>query len=281
MNRARRILVAVLALTLLATAATAATVERWLLPPGDDETLTLLLLGSDDGPPRTGQLDEGNADGFQLLFVAGDRQHATFVSVPRDSHVTVAGRKTRINACLFGGPERCVETVESVFGIEVDGYLLTNMEAFSRGVERFGGITIDVPQNLRVGSRGLSAGEQRLNGKEALVYGRDRKNRSDGDFGRSRAQAELLAQAHAHVVADPSPAAVLEALTVLQRHTITDLSGPRLARLAFEALQLPPENVERVGLPGEVGFAGPASVVFLPDRAYVIVEDAADDAQLS
>lgn len=281
MSRPRRILVAVLALTVLTTAGTAVAVERWLVPPGDGEMLTLLLLGSDDGPPRSGQLDQANADGFQLLFVSGDRRHATFVSVPRDSYVPVGGNETRINSCLFSGPERCVETVESVFGVEVDGYLLTNMRGFIRGVERFGGVTVDVPQHLSVGFTSVAPGEQELDGKEALVYARDRKNRSDGDFGRSRAQAELLAEAHAQVVADGSPAEVLRALSVLRRHTVTDLSGPTLARLAFEALQLPPENVDRVGLPGNVGFAGPASVVFLPDRAYAIVDDAADDAQLS
>lgn len=281
MRRVRRTFVAVLLLSVLGATGATAALERWLVPPGGDDVLTLLLLGSDDGPPRKGQLDEANADGFQLLFVSGDRQHATFISVPRDSYVPVAGSKTRINACLFGGPERCVETAESTFGIEIDGYLLTNMAAFRRGVEQFGGITIDVPQNLFVGPVSISPGEQRLSGEEALVYARDRKSRPDGDLGRSRAQAELLAQAHSQVVAEPSPDAVLTALELLRRHTVTDLSGPTLARLAFEALQLPPENVDRVGLPGNVGFAGPASVVFLPDRAYAIVDDAADDAQLS
>lgn len=282
MTPVRRLLGAVLAVSLLAVAGTAAAVERWLLPTGGDEVLTLLLLGSDEGPPRTGRFDRGNADGFHLLFVSGDRQHATFVSVPRDSYVPVPGQgRTRINACLFDGPERCVETVESVFGVDVDGYLLTNMRAFTRGVKRFGGIEVDVPQDLRVGGTNVSAGRQTLNGPEALVYGRDRKNRSNGDVGRSQAQAQLLAAAHRQVRADGSPGEVFHALGVLRRHTVTDLPGTELVRLGFEALQLPPRNVERTVLPGNVGFAGPASVYFLSDSAYRIVDDAADDARLS
>jgi polyisoprenyl-teichoic acid--peptidoglycan teichoic acid transferase len=281
-SRARHALVALVAVGLLASAGSALALERWLLPSGDGELLTLLLLGSDDGPPRSGQLDRANADGFQLLFVSGDRQHATFVSIPRDSYVPVPNQgRTRINACLFNGPERCVATVESVFGVEVDGYLLTSMRAFTRGVERFGGIEVEVPQRLRVGEVSISSGLQTLDGPEALVYARDRKSRSSGDIGRSQAQAQLLAAAHRQVRDDGSPGEVFRALTALRRHTVTDLAGPQLVRLAFESLQLPPSNVERTVLPGNVGFAGPASVYFLEDRAYGIVSDAADDARLS
>jgi polyisoprenyl-teichoic acid--peptidoglycan teichoic acid transferase len=168
-----------------------------------------------------------------------------------------------------------------VFGVSVDGYLLTNMRSFIRGVGRFGGIEVDVPQRVQTGVRRVDPGRQVLDGPDALVYARDRKNRSDGDVGRSRAQAELLALAHRQVVADPSPTAVLEALGHLRRHTVTDLSGPGLVKLGFEALRLPPENVQRTFLPGSVGFAGPASVYFLADRSYGIVRDAADDARLS
>lgn len=272
----------VVALTLATVAGSAVAVDRWLLPPGDGEVLTLLVLGSDDGPPRDGPFDEGNADGFQLVFVAGDRQHATIVSVPRDSYVPVPGRgTTRINTCLYHGPERCVTAVESIFGVTVDGYLLTNMRAFTRGVERFGGIEVDVPRSLRVGGTSLAPGTQTLDGAEALVFARDRKSRPDGDAGRSQAQAELMAAAHRQVRADGSPGEVLRALGVLRRHTVTDLSGPELTRLAFEALQLPPDSVARTSLPGSLGFAGPAHVYFLSDAAYGIVADAAEDGRVS
>lgn len=280
-RRLRRTTALLVAITALLASTSAADVDGWLLPVGDGEVLTLLLLGSDDGPPRTGRTDEANADGFQLLFVSPDRQHATFVSIPRDSYVPVPGQgTTRINACLFSGPERCVETVESVFDVSVDGYLLTNMRAFARGVERFGGIDLDVPSSVRVGELRVEAGEQRLTGPEALVYARDRTTRSGGDFARSEAQAELLAAAHRMVAESGSPSEVFRALGVLRRHTITDLTGPELTRYAFEALQLPPGNIRRELAEGSVGFAGPASVVFLRDSAYALIADAAEDGRV-
>jgi LCP family protein required for cell wall assembly len=281
-TRGRRLVAAVAAATLL-LGGSATAVERYTrLPGGDGEVLTLLLLGSDEGPPRSADITAGRADGFQILFVSGDRQHATFVSVPRDSWVNVAGSGNgRINNCLLGGGERCMATVEQVFGIEVDGYLATSMDAFKAGVNAFGGITIDVPTPVSNGGANITTtGVQQLTGSQALTYGRDRKARAGGDFARSRAQAEILATGHAELLADPSPDRILDVVSILRRHTVTDLSGPQLARLGFEALQLPPENVQRVLADGVDAMVGKAAVVKLRDSAYAVIRDAADDARV-
>jgi LCP family protein required for cell wall assembly len=281
-RRLRRALVATLVVLALLSGSVAVATERWLLPSSDDEVLTLLLLGSDGGPPRDDDLRSARADGFQLLFVSGDRQHATFVSIPRDAWVPVAGRgTTRINACLNNGPERCVETVENVFGIEVDGYLLTSMHAFRRAVSEHGGLTVDVPRRLRVGTTIVEPGDgQTLQGYAALVYARDRKSRPDGDFGRSRAQAELMAIAHREVHEAADPVAVLDAVSTLRRHTLTDIPPADLVRYAFEAMQLPPDNVARELAPSRLGTAGAASVVYLQPSAYDLIRDAADDGRI-
>lgn len=280
----RRLLTGIVVALVLLVSGAALAHEHLFLPrvDDDDDPLTLLLLGSDEGPTRSQNPLSGRADGFQLLFVSGDRQHATFVSIPRDSWVPVAGMgTTRINACLVSGPDNCVATAEQVFDIEVDGYLLSSMRGFANAVNAFGGLTVDVPTAVYDGGVPItSPGEQELTGLQALTYARDRKNRPGGDFGRSQAQAELLALAHAEVVAAGSATAVLDAVTVLRRHAETDLGGATLVRHAFEALHLPPDNVARVLAPARVGTAGAASVVFLDDAAYALVRDAAEDARV-
>jgi LCP family protein required for cell wall assembly len=214
--------------------------------------------------------------------VAPDRQHATFVSIPRDSWVPVAGRgNSRINACLVDGPEACVSTVESAFGIEVDHYLMTSMRGFANATEAFGGLVVDVPRPVFDGGMAIpEAGEQRLRRSQTLTYARDRKNRPGGDFERSEAQAELLAIGHRDVVEEGTVQAVLDAVAVLRKHTLTDLSGPEMLRLGFEAMHLPPDNVQRELAPARLGTAGGASVVFLEDAAYSIISDAAEDGRV-
>ena len=277
----RRLLLPVLAL-LVATAGVAVATTDLLLPTPDGEVLTLLLLGSDDGPPRGGDLREARADAFHLLFVSGDRQHATFVSIPRDSWVDVPGwGTTRINACLNAGPEGCVDTVEAEFGVDVDGYLLTSMNGLKSAFDEFGRISVDVGTPLSDGGQDIpETGRQELTGSQTLTYARDRKNRSGGDFQRSRAQSEILALAHGEVVEAGSIERVVEAVAVLRRHVVTDLEGTQLLRLGLEALRLPPGNVERELVPAGVGQAGAASVVFLRPGAYDLIEDAAADGRI-
>lgn len=277
--------VVVVAAVLVLTASTAVAAQRLLLAPmGEKGVVTLLLLGSDTGLSRGGTPLNARADAFHLLFVSPDRRHATIINVPRDSYVPVAGRgTTRINACLTSGPDGCVATVESLWGIDVDHYLLTSMSGWKEGVARLGGVRMNVRTPLYDGGPNItSTGRQRLTGGQALTYGRDRKNRSGGDFARSGAQAELLAALHRQLTdGAPSLQRVSRVLEILRSHTITDLGPAEILRYGYAAMRLPPGNVRSRTLPGSTGRAGEASVVFLGSGAGGIVADAADDGRLS
>ena len=262
--------------------ATAVAVESMLLPQGRGDVLTFVLLGGDMGPPRGGDVRSGRADGVQLLFVSADRQHATFVSIPRDAYVAVPGRgQTRIGHCLVGGPDTCVATVEQEFGLSVDGYLLTSMHGFASAVQRFGGLTVDVPTPVFDGGTAIpSAGEQHLSGSQALTYARDRKNRGGGDVTRSQAQAELLALAHAETVERGDIRAITDAAMVLRQHSFTDLSGVELTRYAFQAMRLPPGNVQRTVATGSGAMIGGASMYRLDQQARDRIANAAENGRL-
>lgn len=278
----RRVLALVL-VAALAVPATVATVAVQRADAADGRVLTVLLLGSDAGPPRSGDPLRGRADGFQLLFVSADRQHASILSVPRDSWVPVAGRGNgRINSCLTGGPQMCVRTVEQLWGLRVDGWVATSMWGFAEAVSEFGGLVVDVTRPVSDGGENITAtGLQGINGYQALTWARDRRSRPGGDFTRSRAQGELLAIGQAHLHADGSAEAAQRVASIVARHGATSFSNAELASYALQALRLPPGNVRRIGLPGRPGWAGPASVVFLEPNAAAIVADAAADGIVS
>jgi len=271
----------ILALLLLVPATLAAVVAR--ADAAEGRVLTVLLMGSDTGPPRAGDPTRGRADGFQLLFVSADRQHASLVSVPRDSWVPVAGRgESRINSCLTAGPDACVRTVESLWGLRVDGWVVTSMWGFADAVNDFGGLTVDITRPVSTGGEDITTtGLQAINGYQALTWARDRKTRPGGDFTRSRSQAELLAVGQAHLHARGTAGAAQTVADIVARRATTSFSAAELSAYALQALQLPPGNVRRAGLPGRPGWAGPASVVFLEANAAAIVADAAADGILS
>jgi LCP family protein required for cell wall assembly len=294
--RTRRIVVSLIVGALVLLPLVGLAMERMVaVGPSSDQPLTILLLGSDAGPPREDFTLAGRADGIQLLFVSADRQNATIVSVPRDSWVAVPGfGETKINACLTRGPENCVTTVENAFDITIDAYFVTSMWGFADAVNEFSGcpsgpgecsrgITVDVDFTCTSQCGGLSIdrlGEQQLNGYQALTYARVRKGREGGDFGRSQGQAELLALAHAEMQSEGSVARMMDALRILRRHSVTDLTMPQLARLGLDAMRLDPANVERRLAPSVTAQIGAASAVRLLPDAYPLIADAADNGIL-
>jgi LCP family protein required for cell wall assembly len=282
----RQIIGRSLALTLVAALvvpAIVATVAVQRADAAEGRVLTVLLLGSDAGPPRSGDPLRGRADGFQLLFVSADRQHASILSVPRDSWVAIPGRGNgRINSCLTGGPQLCVSTVEQLWGLRVDGWVTTSMWGFADAVNDFGGLVIDVTRPVSDGGENItSTGLQAINGYQALTWGRDRKTRPGGDFTRSRSQGEMLAVGQAHLHARGTAEAAQLVASIIRLRAATSFSDAELMNYAMQAMRLPPGNVRRTGLPGSPGWAGPASVVFLEPSAAGIVADAAADGILS
>lgn len=280
--RRRALLVGLAAVVALAVAAPAglADLVGTVLhrPAGDDGVITLLVLGSDAGPsPRSNRPLASNADGFHLVFVSKNRRHASIVDIPRDSYVSVPGRgQTKINSCLAAGPGRCVATVESNFGVDVDDWVVLTMRGFAKAMNAFGGLTVDVDHPVYDGGKPVrETGKRDLDGWQLLAYARDRKNRPAGDFTRSGSQARVMKLAHRKVVDDGSVDGVMRAVGLMRRYALTSASPARLVTYAFTALRLPPKNVERVILPGGSG-PGPASAVILDGRSDEIIRRAKD-----
>lgn len=276
------VLAAVLVLGAAATA-TAAGIQAFLRAPlGSDGVTTILLLGSDSGPMRNSNPLRGRADAFHVLVVSEDGQHASFLNFPRDSYVSVPGMgRTKLNSCLVRGPDNCVAAVEQNFGLDVDLWVLTDFRGLIAAVNRVGGVVVDVPQRLTDGGEDIGPGRQRLNGAKALTFARDRKHRPNGDFSRSEAQATLLSLAHAQLLDDGvGVRRIAELVAVVRQTTVTDATPATLLKLAYAAATLPPENVESVTLPGGVGFAGKASVVFLRQEAENLIGDVSVDGVL-
>ncbi len=274
----RRPLLLVLAALLVAATVPAAAIQL-ASRPLDDDRYTLLVMGSDMGPWRPGSVLGGRADAMHLVSVVPSSRTVSILSFPRDSYVAVPGMgSTRINASLTRGPDTAVATVEGLTGIEIDDWIVTGMSAFVRGVDEFGGVEMDVPQRVRVDNNVVDPGVQRLDGTGSLVYGRDRKSRSDGDFGRNRAQAEVLAAMHAEVLArDPSPVELAGLVRDLRRYTVTSITPGRMAVLAGLAMEIDPADVVRRQASGRNANRGGAAVVVLTGEAEALIADLRDD----
>lgn len=259
--------------------------ERWIAAPVDDDAIVLLVLGSDAGPNRPGDPLAGRADGFHLLVVSPDHQHVSIVDVPRDAYVPVPGRgNSKINACLVGGPERCVAAAEGLFGVGVDHWLLTDFQGLAAAIDLYGGLTVDVEQRLQDPFSGtdLQSGPQELDGGQVLAYTRDRKSRPGGDFARTASHSTVLTSLHRQIVSEePSVTGTAELVEILSSTVVSSMDPGTTLRLAYLSQRIPPENVVTRVLGGVPSSAGGASIVAITDAGRATIADLQDDMRLT
>ncbi|WP_240181923.1 LCP family protein [Nocardioides sp. 616] len=245
----------------------------------------ILAVGSDARPGQP--MTRSRGDALQLVGLDTTSGAATAIGVPRDSWVSIPGYgRERINSALvFGGPQLMAAAMRDLTGIEPDYVMVTRFPFFEDMVDDIGGITVRNPRRFsdpNLKREGFGTGRIHLGGYDAMAFSRIRKGLPDGDFGRSANQQRTLRGIQARIAGQADEPGFIErgVMSVL-RHTDTNASPAELFRLAQAVAQVDPRRITTCVVPGRVGFAGAASVVF-PDvaRARRWGEDARRDATI-
>ncbi len=236
----------------------------------------VLLIGSDarpgEDPART------RADALQLLGVDGTGG-AGLMGFARDLWVPIPGHgEGKLNSALvYAGPQGQVDTVRRLTGITPTGYVLTGFEGFEGVVDDLGGLSFRAPFSMDSHLSGgtIAKGARRLSGRQALAWSRERKSLPGGDFDRSSNQGLLLAAA-AIQARLAGPAVLPRALTVVDRHTESDLTGEEMLLFAAAFYRVDPGQVGRAVAKGPTGTAAGQSVVRLDDASRAAFRDFRD-----
>ncbi len=172
-----------------------------------EDWLNILLLGSDS----RGSTRFLRTDTMIIMSINAKTNAVKLTSVMRDIWVQlpdVGGQKLNA-ACVYGGPELTMRTINEYFGMNIRSYALVNMQALVSIVDTLGGIRLDVSRGESRAISKLSAedaaspnGERKyatsvpsgsqvlLDGKQVLAYSRIRK--SDSDYQRTERQRTVL-----------------------------------------------------------------------------------------
>ncbi len=153
-----------------------------------DEPFYVLITGNDTRVGTTeinkAEYADGNArtDTMMLARVNPKTYTVTLITIPRDTAIQLDGKTTKINeAYRWQGMDGTLKAVEELTGTEVRYYLNTTFVDFENLVNKLGGVTVDVPIPMSLvdivsgNNVSLQAGEQDLDGAEALVLARTRK----------------------------------------------------------------------------------------------------------
>ncbi len=182
--------------------------------PGDSEIwggkteLNILVLGVD----KRADGGDQNADVIIIAHLDLVNHRLAGVSLPRDLQVEIPGvGEDKINGSYnygvvaspddpVAGVAKVRDTIESLFGIPIDGYVLVDFSGFSDVVDAMGGITVDVPyeivdeeyptEDYGITTIQFDPGVQEMDGEQALIYVRTRH--ADSDDARRQRQLDVI-----------------------------------------------------------------------------------------
>lgn len=200
----------------------------------DNQAFYILILGSD---ARTGDT-ASRSDVTMLCRVDPANAQVDLISIPRDTMVTLNGSTQKINAAYaYGGAAGAVQCVSEFAGVQISHYAEVHFSELESVVDQLGGIWVDIPESFSAGNGGMSfeAGNQLLNGEQALAYARERYNVSGGDFGRAQAQRQIVEAIIKQVIAAPATE-VPGLIGKLANSVTTDYSITDLVSLAQQFL---------------------------------------------
>ena len=166
------------------------------------EPFTILLMGVDSAEEGLSKNTVANGDSLILVTFNPNTLNATMLSIPRDSYVPIScwsgTPENKITHAAAYGTDCMMSTIENYFDVTIDYYAKINFKGLVNLVDTLGGITVEVPQDLctdnsnREGQVCISEGVQTLNGEQALVLARNRKQLAAGDLDRGLNQQLVI-----------------------------------------------------------------------------------------
>lgn len=208
-------------------------IEELAPPTSEDGSYYVAIFGSDARKGETAS----RSDVTMLARIDEATGVVDLVSVPRDTMIDMGEHGTqKINAAYaFGGPSQAVKTLSEFAGVPITHYVEVHFDELQNVVNELGGIEVNVPEGFYSDTSGLTieAGEQTLDGAQALAFARERHAVSGGDFSRAQAQ-RMIIEAIVEKVLAASPTDIPGIVESLARCVTTDYSVTDLVSLALD-----------------------------------------------
>lgn len=266
-------------------------IEQVVPEENEGEPFNVLLVGSDsreglteEEKERLGAADEDaggpvsgeRADTLILAHIDPGPNHIIMVQFPRDLFVPVAGGgENKINTSLQGGPDRVVETVGDLTGLEINHYAQVNIAGFKDLVDAIDGVKLCITEPVPFDRHtGIEITEEELpvvefDGERALRFVRSR-NFPTGDFQRIQNQQKFLSAAISKITSIETflNLGKIRRLAKVGGENLTIDKGTNLRELydiGRKFRSFDPENYEAYTVPNLGTARNEAGSVVLPD----------------
>lgn len=180
----------------------------------DPNVENILVIGTDS---RDVTRERGRSDAMIVVSYNKKTGAVKMVSILRDSLVPIEGRGwNRINAAYsFDGIGLAVNTVNQLFDLDIQRFVVIDFNGVTDFIDKVGGITISLTQkevdymtNYSNGHVQYNVGPNKFNGDRALVYMRIRK--IDSDFKRTERQRKVIETVAEKIIKEKSLSEIYE-----------------------------------------------------------------------
>ena len=252
-----------------------------------EENVTDNYLSSDDvvnvyisGIDSRGGNNEGSRSDVNIIMSINKKTHnILMINTPRDYYVPLSisnGVRDKLTHAGVYGIECSRNTLEMLYGIQIDYYVKVNFSGFEKIIDSLGGVdvTLDYSATLsQAGNLTVHNGVNHFNGEQALAFARERYAYSDGDRQRGRNQMMIM---EAAIKKACSPAIISNYTSVLSevsKNVITDMSYDFIADLAQTQLNdMAAWNITQISVTGVGSYS--STTYSMPGWSlYIMVPD--------
>ncbi|AVQ38887.1 LytR family transcriptional regulator [Clostridium botulinum] len=243
------------------------------------EPVNILVMGVDIGDPNSKEAsDPKRTDTMLVVNYNPKTKNINMVSVPRDTRVTMNGKKIKINSAhAINGVNGSIAAVENLLGIEINNYAKIDYEGFRKVIDAIGGVEMDITRNMNYDdpSQNLHIHFQKgttvhLDGKKAEEFFRWRKNNNgtgfaDGDLGRIENQHKFISKVVEKVKSPSIIPKIPNILSTIPDYVETDMSPEEIIKYGYAVTKGDKSSINMITLQGEAKYIGNVSY-FIYDR---------------
>jgi LCP family protein required for cell wall assembly len=252
--------------------------------------VNIALLGVDSRKMDKTNLADNNTDCMMIISLNTKTNEVSLLSVYRDTYLPVDddGNFGKINSAFQnGGAAQTMQSLNQAMDLDISNYVLFNFKMVSDLVNAVGGITVDVKdyeiQQLNkytiqtannIGQKKYNLvtkpGKQKLEGVQAVSYGRIRKGVGD-DYKRTSRMRVVVTKVM-NKVKGSSVTELNKIMDICLKQCETSLSNSDMLNLAMRLSKM--KIKQSVGWPFEVteGYANQQAVVY-PDNLLENVKE--------
>lgn len=204
----------------------------------DPNVFNILLIGQDTRQPGV----RARSDTMIMLSINKKNNTISMTSFMRDLYVEIPGgySPNRLNASFrFGGQSLLRQTIQKNFGITADAFVSVDFGQFKTIIDILGGVDVVLStkeaSHMRneLGYTSIVAGENHLNGEQALDFCRIRK--IDSDHNRTERQRRVLT-ALAEAAKGMGFSEMMQLVNQVLPYVETDLTDSQIVSNATTAL---------------------------------------------